>query len=65
MNFHDMNPPKIKDNKKEFLDTIDSATIFVKEGNKKPVIFDIEDGTIKINIVSSIGKMNGEIDIEK
>lgn len=56
---------KIKVNKKEFLDTIDSATIFVKEGNKKPVIFDIEDGTIKINIVSSIGKMNGEIDIEK
>lgn len=56
---------KIKVNKKEFLDTIDSATIFVKEGNKKPVIFDIADGTIKINIVSSIGKMNGEIDIEK
>lgn len=56
---------KIKVNKKEFMDNIDSATIFVREGNKKPVIFDIEDGRIKINIVSSLGKMNGEMDIEK
>lgn len=56
---------KIIINKKEFLDSLDRATLFVKEGNKKPVIFDVEDGSIKINIVSSIGKMNGEIDIEK
>lgn len=55
----------IKINKKEFLDCIDRATLLVKEGNKKPVIFDINDGSIKINIVSTIGKMNEEIDIEK
>ena len=52
-------------NKKEFLDCLDRATLLVKEGNKKPVILDITDGSIKINIVSPIGKMNEEIDIEK
>ena len=56
---------KITINKKEFLDCIDRATLLVKEGNKKPVIFEIEDGSIKINIVSTIGKMNEEIDIVK
>lgn len=56
---------KITINKKEFLDCLDRATLLVKEGNKKPVILDITDGSIKINIVSPIGKMNEEIDIEK
>ena len=56
---------KIIINKRELLDCIDRATLFVKEGNKKPVIFDIEDGSVKINITSTVGKMNEEIDIEK
>lgn len=56
---------RIDINKKELLDCIDRATLLVKEGNKKPVIFDITDGSIKINIVSSFGKMNEDIDINK
>lgn len=56
---------KITVNKREFLDCLDRATLLVKEGNKKPVILDITDGSIKINIVSSFGKMNEDIDIEK
>ncbi len=56
---------KICINKKELLDCIDRATLLVKEGNKKPVIFDIADGSLKINIVSTVGKMNEDIDIEK
>lgn len=56
---------KISVNKKILLDCIDRATLLVKEGNKKPVIFDIEDGSLKINIVSAIGKMNEDIDITK
>ncbi|MGN0375312.1 MAG: DNA polymerase III subunit beta [Butyrivibrio sp.] len=56
---------RIDINKKELLECIDRATLLVKEGNKKPVIFDIEDGSIKINIVSTFGKMNEEIDITK
>ena len=56
---------KIDINKKELLDCIDRATLLVKEGNKKPVIFDIKNGTMNINIVSNFGKMNEDIDIEK
>lgn len=56
---------RIDINKKELLDCIDRATLLVKEGNKKPVIFDITDGSIKINIVSAFGKMNEDIDINK
>ena len=56
---------KIEVNKRELLDCIDRATLFVKEGNKNPVIFDIKDGSLKINIVSPVGKMNEEIDINK
>lgn len=56
---------KISINKKELLDCIDRATLLVKEGNKQPVIFDIKDGSLKINIVSTFGKMNEDIDIEK
>lgn len=56
---------KITINKKEFLDCLDRATLFVKEGNKKPVIFEIADGSMKINITSNIGKMDGTIAIEK
>ena len=56
---------RIDINKKELLDCIDRATLLVKEGNKKPVIFDITDGSLKINIVSTFGKMNEDIDINK
>ena len=56
---------KIEINKKELLDCIDRATLFDKEGNKNPVIFNITDGSLKINIVSPVGKMNEEIDINK
>ena len=56
---------KIEVNKRELLDCIDRATLFVKEGNKNPVIFDIKEGSLKINIVSPVGKMNEEIDINK
>lgn len=56
---------KVEINKKELLDCIDRATLLVKEGNKKPVIFDIKDGDMNINIVSTFGKMNEDIDINK
>lgn len=56
---------KISVNKKELLECIDRATLFVKEGNKKPVIFSIEDGSVNINIVSTIGQMDANVSIEK
>ena len=56
---------KIKINKKEFLSCIDRATLLVKEGDKKPIIIDISDEGMKLQIHSQLGSMNEEIDIQK
>lgn len=56
---------KVVINKKEFLDCIDRATLLVKEGDKKPIIIDIADGTMELKINSPMGSMNEDIDISK
>ena len=56
---------KVKINKREFLDCIDRATLFVKEGDKKPIIIAIDDTGMQLNINSQMGSMNEEIDIDK
>jgi len=56
---------KVKINKKEFLNCIDRATLLVKEGDKKPIIINITDGTMELKINSTVGSMNEEIDIAK
>lgn len=52
-------------NKKEFLDCIDRASLFIKESDKKPIIMNIESSNIYLNIDSSMGSMNEEIEIRK
>ena len=56
---------KVKINKKEFLSCIDRATLLVKEGDKKPIIMNITDGSMELKINSVVGSMNEEIDIDK
>lgn len=56
---------KIKINKKELLDCIDRATLLVKEGDKKPIIMDINKDVMQLKINSFIGSMDEEIDIAK
>ena len=56
---------KVKINKRELLDCIDRATLLVKEGDKKPIIMDIQDGVMELKINSFVGSMNEDIDIEK
>ena len=56
---------KIQINKKEFLDCIDRATLFVKESDKKPIIINIENESMQLNINTQIGSMKEDIDIEK
>ena len=56
---------KVKINKREFLDCIDRATLFVKEGDKKPIIITIDDTGMQLNINSQMGSMKEEIDIDK
>ena len=56
---------KVKINKRELLDCIDRATLLVKEGDKKPIVIEITDGSMELKIDSAMGSMNEEIDIEK
>ncbi|BFL44713.1 DNA polymerase III subunit beta [Lactonifactor longoviformis] len=56
---------KVKINKREFLNCIDRATLLVKESDKKPIIIQISDGSMELQIDSQIGSMDEEIDIEK
>ena len=56
---------KVKINKRDLLDCIDRATLLVKEGDKKPIIMNITDGTMELKINSFIGSMNEDIDIAK
>ena len=56
---------KVKINKKELLNCIDRATLLVKEGDKKPIIISIGDGSMELKINSTVGSMNEEIDITK
>lgn len=56
---------KVQINKKEFLNCIDRATLFVKEGDKKPIIINIEDGSMELHINSQMGSMKEDIDIVK
>lgn len=56
---------KVRINKKEFLNCIDRATLLVKEGDKKPIIINIDDEVMELKIKSQIGSMNEEIYISK
>ena len=56
---------KVQINKHEFLSCIDRATLLVKEGDKKPIIINIEDNSMQLRIDSSMGSMKEDIDISK
>ena len=56
---------KVVINKKEFLNCIDRATLLVREGDKKPIIINITDGSVELKVTSPLGSMNEEIDITK
>ena len=56
---------KVKINKRELLSCIDRATLLIREGDKKPIILNIQDGSLQLKINSFVGSMNEEIEIEK
>ena len=56
---------KVVINKKEFIDSIDRANLLIKEGEKKPIIINITDGSLEVNVNSAIGALNEDIDIDK
>ena len=56
---------KVSINKKEFLDSIDRANLLRREGDKKPIIINILNGLLQVNVNSAIGALNEDIDIDK
>ncbi|MCI9295892.1 MAG: DNA polymerase III subunit beta [Lachnospiraceae bacterium] len=56
---------KVTINKRKLLDSIDRATLLVKEGDKKPIIINITDDNMELKINSTIGSMRELIDITK
>lgn len=56
---------KVRINKKELLSCIDRATLLIKEGDKKPIIMNVTDGSMELKMNSVVGSMNETIDIVK
>ena len=56
---------KIILNKREFLECIDRATLLIKEGDKRPIVINVQDGELELKINSAMGSMNENIIISK
>ena len=52
-------------NKKDFFESIDRASLLIRESDKKPIILNIDNSTLSLNIVSSSDSMNEDIEIKK
>lgn len=56
---------KVIVNKRELLECIDRATLLLREAENKPVIMNIQNGEIKMEMNTKIGSMDENISIEK
>lgn len=56
---------KVTVNKKELLNSIDRATLLIKETEKKPIIVNIDDKKMALKMNSSIGSLDEDIEILK
>lgn len=56
---------KVKVNKKELLNCIDRATLLTREGDRKPIVIHIMDGSMELRIDSALGSMREDMDIVK
>ena len=55
----------VKINKSELLGCIDRATLLLRDAEKKPVIMNIEDDNVKMEMNTKIGSMDEDISLEK
>lgn len=56
---------KVVINRKEFLDSIERASILLRENDKKPIIINITEDGMQLKLNSTFGTMNAEIPITK
>ena len=52
---------KVNVNRNRLTGNIDRATILIRESDHKPIIFDIRDQVIRMQVKSAYGTMNGEV----
>ena len=52
-------------NKKELLDSIERSTILVRESDKRPLIFNIEDSSLELRMSTVIGSMDDRLLMRK
>lgn len=56
---------KVSINRRELMESIERASILVRENDKKPIILNIEEEKMSLRLNSSFGTMNDEIPIHK
>jgi len=56
---------EVKVNRVDFLNAVDRAFILTREGDKKPIIFDIRDEEMGIELSSGLGAMNTHLYVNK
>ncbi len=56
---------KITVNKRELFNSIDRATLLIKESDKKPVVIETSDQILNLRMNTQIGTLDDEINIEK
>ena len=56
---------KITVNREALLDEVDRAFTLTKESEKKPIIMEITDNDLFLELTSSLGTMYGRVDIQK
>ncbi|MBQ8165993.1 MAG: DNA polymerase III subunit beta, partial [Lachnospiraceae bacterium] len=56
----------VKVNNKDFLSTLDRASIFIRESDKKPIVISIkDDNNMYFKVNSQVGNMNETLDVDK
>lgn len=56
---------KVQVNRKQLMDSIERSTIFVRDNDKQPLVFKIEDGVLGLRISTDLGRMDAELPIRK
>ncbi len=56
---------KIEVNKKDIFNCIDRSTLMLREGEKKPIIFEVRDNFINFCMKTMFGEMNEDLSVNK
>ena len=56
---------KVTINKSQLFGSIDRASLLIRDSEKKPIIFNVNEENVKVEINTSLGSMDENIDISK